>query len=161
MAVAAAQASGLLPAIDVPAVEIQRPKQPEHGDYSSNIALVVSSAVKKATGQKANPRQIAQSIVDQIPTDDLIGGVELAGPGFINIRLNPHWLQSQALAIIAEGPRFGSIEKGVGQRWQVEYVSANPTGPAPLRWRAQRGVGGYPCQSAGGRRVRGAARVLC
>ena len=129
MAVAAAQASGLLPAIDVPAVEIQRPKQPEHGDYSSNIALVVSSAVKKATGQKANPRQIAQSIVDQIPTDDLIGGVELAGPGFINIRLNPHWLQSQALAIIAEGPRFGSIEKGVGQRWQVEYVSANPTGP--------------------------------
>ncbi len=138
-AVAAAQASGMLPAIDIPPVEIQRPNQPEHGDYSSNIALLAASAVKKTTGQKGNPRQIAQSIVDQIPTagtqasrlpsDDLIGSVELAGPGFINIRLNARWLQSQVLTIIAEGERFGTIEKGEGRPWQVEYVSANPTGP--------------------------------
>ena len=136
-AVAAAQASGKLPEIDVPPVEIQRPNQPEHGDYSSNIALLASSAVKKATGQKANPRQIAQSIVEQIPTADpsgngstpAIGSVELAGPGFINIRLNERWLQSQVIPIIAAGSDFGAIDKGAGQRWQVEYVSANPTGP--------------------------------
>lgn len=128
-AVAAAQNAGTLPAIEMPAVEIQRPNQPEHGDYSSNVALITASAVKKATGQKSNPRQIAQAIADQIPTGELIGGVELAGPGFINIRLNEAWLQSQVLAVIAQGEEFGALEMGAGQRWQVEYVSANPTGP--------------------------------
>ena len=136
-AVAAAQESGKLPEIDVPPVEIQRPNQPEHGDYSSNIALLASSAVKKTTGQKANPRQIAQSIVDHLPVGvssgsgrpATIGSVELAGPGFINIRLNERWLQSQVPTISAAGTSFGALDKGVGQRWQVEYVSANPTGP--------------------------------
>ena len=136
-AVAAAQARGKLPKIDLPPVEIHRPNQPEHGDYSCNIALLASSAVRKATGRKANPRQIAQSIVDHIPNGDLsgngaftpIGSAELAGPGFINIRLDERWLQGQALKIIAAGTSFGSIDKGAGQRWQVEYVSANPTGP--------------------------------
>jgi arginyl-tRNA synthetase len=128
-AVAAAQASGKLPSVEIPPVEIQRPNQPEHGDYSSNVALLVSSAVKKATGQKANPRQLAQSIVDEIPVCELIGGVDLAGPGFINIRLDERWLQSNVLKIIAQGTAFGAIDIGAGQRWQVEYVSANPTGP--------------------------------
>ncbi len=128
-AVAAAQASGKLPSVEIPPVEIQRPNQPEHGDYSSNVALLVSSAVKKATGQKANPRQLAQSIVDEIPVGELIGSVDLAGPGFINIRLDERWLQRNVLKIIAQGTAFGAIDIGAGQRWQVEYVSANPTGP--------------------------------
>jgi arginyl-tRNA synthetase len=136
-AVAAAQAAGDLPAIDIPAVEIERPKQAQHGDYSSNIALLVTSAVKKATGQKANPRQIAQAIVEHLAPGSAgengaagaIGSVELAGPGFINIRLSERWLQEQVPTIVDAGQAFGAIGKGNGQRWQVEYVSANPTGP--------------------------------
>ena len=128
-AVVSAQESGNLPSIDIPPVEIQRPNQPEHGDYSSNVAMLVASAVRKATDQKANPRQLAQSIVDEIPVGELIGSVELAGPGFINIRLDEGWLQGNVAEIIAQGSTFGALDIGAGQRWQVEYVSANPTGP--------------------------------
>lgn len=128
-AVASAQSSGALPRIEFPPVEIERPNQPDHGDYSSNFALLAASTIKKATGQKANPRQLAQSVVDNIPVDELVGGVDLAGPGFINFRLDQGWLQQSVLSIIDQGPAFGAIDRGKGQRWQVEYVSANPTGP--------------------------------
>ena len=128
-AVDKAQANDTLPQIDFPPVEIQRPNQPDHGDYSSNIALLAASAVRKATGEKANPRALAQAIVDKIPTGKLVGSVELAGPGFINFRLNRNWLQHSVLSVIEQGAAFGAIDRGAGQRWQVEYVSANPTGP--------------------------------
>ena len=128
-AIASAQLSGNLPPIEFPPVEIQRPNQPEHGDYSSNVALLAASAVRKATGEKANPRQIAQAVAEEIDPGELVGSVDLAGPGFINVRLNDRWLQQSVLAIIEQGNDFGAIDKGVGQRWQVEYVSANPTGP--------------------------------
>ncbi len=128
-AIASAQLSGNLPQIDFPPVEIQRPNQPEHGDYSSNVALLVASAVRKATGERANPRQIAQAVAERIEPGELVGSVELAGPGFINVRLHDRWLQQSVLAVIEQGNDFGAIDKGVGQRWQVEYVSANPTGP--------------------------------
>jgi arginyl-tRNA synthetase len=125
----AAANAGDLPAVSTAAPEMLRPNRPEHGDYSTNIAMVLAAAVKKETGEKANPRQIAQTIADRIPKDGLIGGVELAGPGFINLRLSEEWLQQQVKAIIAAGETFGNIERGAGQRWQVEFVSANPTGP--------------------------------
>ena len=128
-AVASAQSSGNLPAIEFPPVEIERPNQSDHGDYSSNFALLATSAIKKASGQRANPRQIAQSVVDNIPTGGLVGSVELAGPGFINIRLHENWLQQSVLSVLEQGASFGAIDRGKGQRWQVEYVSANPTGP--------------------------------
>ena len=128
-AIANAQSSGHLPSIEFPPIEIQRPNQPEHGDYSSNVALLASSAIRKTSGQKANPRELAQSIVDNIATGELVVGVELAGPGFINFRLHESWLQQNVLSIIDQGTDFGAIDRGHGQRWQVEYVSANPTGP--------------------------------
>ena len=128
-AIANAQSSGHLPSIEFPPIEIQRPNQPEHGDYSSNFALLASSAIRKASGQKANPRELAQLIVDNIATGELVGGVELAGPGFINFRLRESWLQQNVLSIIEQGTGFGAIDRGNGLRWQVEYVSANPTGP--------------------------------
>ncbi len=127
-ALIAAQTTGALPVFDLPTVEIQRPKQAEHGDYSTNIALVAAAAVRKAGGA-ANPRQIAQAVIDHLPSGDLIGGVELAGPGFINIRLADAWLQRQVLAILAQDTAYGNLTRGAGQYWQVEYVSANPTGP--------------------------------
>jgi len=129
-AVQAAQTDGSLP--DLPELEIPmiaRPKQADHGDYSSNVALVAAAAVKKATGAKANPRQIGQAVLDHLPASGLIAGAELAGPGFINLRLTDGWLQQQIPAIITAGERFGNIDRGQNARWQVEYVSANPTGP--------------------------------
>ncbi len=128
-AIATAKMTGNLPPIEFPPVEIQRPNQPEHGDYSSNVALLAASAIRKATGERVNPRQIAQAIGEKISPGELVGSVELAGPGFINVRLNDGWLQQSVLSIIEQGNDFGAIDKGVGQRWQVEYVSANPTGP--------------------------------
>ena len=128
-ALQSAQSHGDLPQFDVPSVDLQRPKQAEHGDYSTNIAMVVAAQARKTDGSKVNPRQIAQTIVDHLPPSDLLGAAELAGPGFINLRLADSWLQAQVLTTIAAGKSVGNIDRGHGQRWQVEYVSANPTGP--------------------------------
>jgi arginyl-tRNA synthetase len=128
-ATAAAKADHSLPDVDVPVPEIMRPKQASHGDYSTNIALVLTSAVKKSTGEKVNPRQIGQAIADHIPQNGLVGKVELAGPGFINLHLSERWLQNAVLAMVQAGDKVGNIDRGQGQRWQVEFLSANPTGP--------------------------------
>jgi arginyl-tRNA synthetase len=128
-ALKAAQADGALQQFDMPQVEVMRTKQAEHGDYSSNIAMVTAAAVRKATGEKSPPRQIAQAIVDHLPDSPLLNAAEIAGPGFINLRLNDAWLQRQVAEIIEQGATFGNIDLGAGARWQVEYVSANPTGP--------------------------------
>ena len=128
-AITAAQEDGSLPAFEMPAVDISRPKQAGHGDYSNNVALVAAAAIRKATGEKVNPRQIGQAVVDHIAIADPIAKVEIAGPGFINIYLADSWIQSQIGVIVDEGETYGNIDQGAGQRWQVEYVSANPTGP--------------------------------
>lgn len=128
-ALEAAQADGSLPAFEMPSVEIQRPKQADHGDYSTNVAMIAAAAARKTDPSKSNPRQIAQAIVDHLPSSTLLGAAELAGPGFINLRLSDQWLQEQVVATIQAGTSVGNISRGHGQRWQVEYVSANPTGP--------------------------------
>ena len=128
-AIEAAQKDGSLPGFPIPEIEVMHPKQASHGDYSTNVALVAAAAIRGETGEKANPRALAQAIVDHLPPSELIGSVELAGPGFINILLADRWLQGQIAAVLQAGEAFGSIEIGNGQRWQVEYVSANPTGP--------------------------------
>lgn len=127
-AIAAAQADGALPAFELPMIDVLRPKQADHGDYSSNIAMVAAAAIRK-TGGQSSPRQIAQAIVDHLPANDLIDASELAGPGFINFRLADSWLQHAVATIVAAGADFGNIDRGHGARWQVEFVSANPTGP--------------------------------
>jgi arginyl-tRNA synthetase len=91
--------------------------------------MVAAAAVRQSDPSKANPRQIAQAIVDHLPPSSQIGASELAGPGFINLRLSDQWLQEQVIAMIQAGEKVGNIERGQGQRWQVEYLSANPTGP--------------------------------
>lgn len=141
-AILAAQQSGRLPIFDLLPVEIARPKQADHGDYSSNIAMVVAAAIRKnapahpgtaeeGAGKTAalSPRDIAQAIADNVAAGGTVGAVDVAGPGFINIRIADGWLQQQVSAIIAAGDQFGNSERGHGQRWQVEFVSANPTGP--------------------------------
>jgi arginyl-tRNA synthetase len=128
-ALMAAQEAGRLPAFDLPNIEVARPKQADHGDYSSNIAMLVAASIRRLASSAPAPREIAQAIADHIAPGGLVGSVEVAGPGFINIRLANAWLQQQATAIMGAGDAFGNIERGCGQRWQVEFVSANPTGP--------------------------------
>ncbi|MEZ4712382.1 MAG: arginine--tRNA ligase [Caldilineaceae bacterium] len=133
-AITAAQADESLAAFEIPAIEIMRPKQADHGDYSTNIALVTASEIKKQTGAKSNPRQIAQAIVDHMqvsPNGDggLIESVDLAGPGFINLRLSHAYLTAQVRLINSLGDDYGRSNVGGGQKAMVEYISANPTGP--------------------------------
>ncbi len=127
-AIQAAQADGTLPAFDLPAIEILRPKQAEHGDYSTNIAMATAAAVRKAGGA-LNPRAVAEAIRAHLPVDGMIGAVEIAGPGFINLWLADGWLQQQVIVADQTGAAFGNIDRGRGLRWQVEFVSANPSGP--------------------------------
>src|SRR6266481_4604943 len=108
-------------------VELQRPKLPEHGDLSSPVAL----GLARELGQPA--RQIAEQIaalLRELPAArDLLAAVEVAGPGFINLRLNAAAKQAVAHAVLRQASRFGRGAEGEGRKVVVEFVSANPTGP--------------------------------
>jgi arginyl-tRNA synthetase len=137
-AAAALRESGELPDVGLPEFDISRPQIAAHGDYATNVAMKLAAAAK-AAGQKSNPRAIAEAIatrmretVGVVPAYDLIQSVEVAGPGFINLRLAPHWLLKQAGEVVAAGGAFGTVEVGRGQRVNLEFVSANPTGPVTV-----------------------------
>ncbi len=118
------RASGALPAdLDLTGIEVQEPRDPAHGDLACNAALVLA----KRAGAK--PRDIAEMIAGALRADPEIAAVEVAGPGFINLRLAPAVWQRVVEAILIAGPEFGRVRLGAGQRVQIEYVSANPTGP--------------------------------
>lgn len=122
-AIQAAQAAGELPAFPIPAVEIRPPKKAEQGDYACTVAMQVA----KAAG--LNPFEIAEKIVRHLPVAEFVGSVEAIRPGFINFRLSEAWLREQVEAIIAEGDALYTLDLGTGKRAQVEFLSANPTGP--------------------------------
>ena len=128
-AFSSARSSGALPEIEMPPIELARPKLADHGDFSCNIALITASAIRNASGEKSNPRALATAIVDAIAQSEIISAIEIAGPGFINMHLNDAWIQRQVGAVIDAGPDFGNLSIGRGQKWQVEFVSANPCGP--------------------------------
>lgn len=112
---------GAVPSNGSPAVEFERPRRAEHGDWTTNVAL-------SAAGGKLPPRAVAQAVVDRLPPSDVVGRVDVAGPGFINFELAPHYFQD-VVKRAAQGSRFGRSEAGSGAAVNVEYVSANPTGP--------------------------------
>jgi arginyl-tRNA synthetase len=122
-AIRAAQAAGGLPAFDIPEIEVRPPKRPEQGDYAASVALQLAKPTKM------NPLDIANKIVRHMPPADFVSAVEVLQPGFINFRLNPDWLKAQVDSIIAEGENLFQLDLGAGKRAQVEFVSANPTGP--------------------------------
>ena len=128
-AVGDAQAAGDLPDFVPPAIEVSRPKDATRGDYATSVAMQCARVAKMA------PLAIGQAIVKRLPQADFIGGVELAAPGFINFRLADAWLVGQVAAIEAAAGRYGDIDLpaaepgGQGQTCQVEFISANPTGP--------------------------------
>ncbi len=113
--------------LDYPKVDVvvQLPKNPDHGDFSTNIAMQLSGKLGK------NPREVAEEIQSQIciTYSDLLESAEIAGPGFINFTLKSQQLISQIEIIIREGDQYGKSGIGEGKTAQVEFVSANPTGP--------------------------------
>ncbi len=131
----AAQQAGALPQADLPSFEVERPQYITHGDYAANLAMKLAGEIKRATGEKANPRQLGEAIAAQARTlagsDQnfrLVETVEVAGAGFINYRLSPTWLLEQTDRLLAEGDNFGAVNIGHGERVNLEFVSANPTG---------------------------------
>ncbi|HHW47716.1 MAG TPA: arginine--tRNA ligase, partial [Clostridiaceae bacterium] len=115
---------GELPAIDVPEMIIETPREKEHGDFSTNIAMQVVKQAKKP------PKQIAEIIIKNLNLDGTyINRVECAGPGFINFYLKLDWLYDTLKIIQKEKTDYGKIDIGKGQKVMVEFVSANPTGP--------------------------------
>ena len=117
-------AAGVLPAgIDQSRVTVEPPRDPAHGDMATNAAMVLA----KDAGKK--PRELAEVIAQKLRADDLIGKVEVAGPGFINLTLKPSaWITALRNAVQL-GPHYGESDVGRGAPVNVEYVSANPTGP--------------------------------
>lgn len=121
-------------AIQLPeAVHVERPRSREHGDYATNIALILA----KPAG--VQPRVLAQAIVDRVVLVDGINSADIAGPGFINIRLDSAAQGELARLIVEQADRFGCGAALAGQMINVEFISANPTGPLHLghtRWAA-------------------------
>jgi len=104
-------------------VTVEPPRDPSHGDLSTNAAMLLAKPAK------TNPRALAEKIVPKLTTHPMITGAEVAGPGFINIRLDPAaWLDELA-TIASLGREYGRSAMGAGTTVNVEYVSANPTGP--------------------------------
>ncbi len=104
-------------------IDLERPKQASHGDFACNIAMQLAKALKR------NPREVAQAIVASLPISDLVEKTEIAGPGFINVFLKPAAWQNVALQTLQAGDQFGRSNSGKGEKVQIEFVSANPTGP--------------------------------
>ena len=120
-----AKTSGDLPLETIPVVTLEMPKQKAHGDWATSVAL----GLAKTLGMP--PREVAAKIVSHLPVGDdaLIAGAEIAGPGFINLRLRPSWLGDILTRIETEGAAFGRSNSGQGKKIVVEFVSTNPNGP--------------------------------
>jgi arginyl-tRNA synthetase len=108
-----------------PVIALERPRDPSHGDIACNIAMQIAKPLKK------NPRELAQAIVDALlaQQNSLIASAELAGPGFINLRVTASAKQAVVKTILQQQAQFGKGTKGEGKKVIVEFVSANPTGP--------------------------------
>jgi arginyl-tRNA synthetase len=114
----------------------EKPRVEAHGDITTNIALLLAKSAGKS------PRAVAQGIVDALKTDpELVAGVEIAGPGFINFRFTERFFTRQLGTILAQGPSFGRSDFGGRKKTQVEFVSANPTGPLSVGHGRQAAIG--------------------
>jgi arginyl-tRNA synthetase len=102
---------------------LERTRDPKHGDFASNVAMRAAKIANKP------PHELAQAIIDCMPADPVIAATEIAGPGFINIRLSPDAWPDTVKAILESGTAYGTLPAGSRGRALVEYVSANPTGP--------------------------------
>jgi len=124
LAVRSAHEKGALPTADIVEAEVEAPKADAHGDFSTNIAMVMASA------QKMPPRKIAEAIIRHIQDPEgILEKTEIAGPGFINFFLKTSAWHPVLQKIHEADTRYGATDIGKGQKFQVEFVSSNPTGP--------------------------------
>ena len=119
----AAQVEGLLPAIALPEVIVERPQNPEHGDYASSLPL------KLAKAARMDPLAIAKTLADLLTETREVEKVSVAAPGFLNFFLTDKWLAEQVEEILSAGKNYGNLALGKGTKVQIEFVSVNPTGP--------------------------------
>jgi len=115
--------SGDFVEFELPEIGLEIPREASHGEYATNLAMVLAKTLRM------NPRMAAQKIIEKMPENPLVSAVEMAGPGFLNFRLDQSWLYGLIDTVFEMQDRFGSVEDGGGKRIQVEFVSANPTGP--------------------------------
>ena len=133
-AIKAAMADGSLELDEAPAAALERPRDEANGDWASTVAMRTAKLAGK------NPREVAQAIVDHLPANSMVASVDIAGPGFINIRLSDSVLQEVVREVREEAEGFGrgTVPEGM-RKVNLEYVSANPTGPLHVghgRWAA-------------------------
>jgi len=132
--------AGLVAREDIPAFVIEVPKDKTHGDLASNAAMQLTRIAKR------NPRQIAEAIIENLNKEAAsIESAEIAGPGFINFRVNKSYLYDILHEVNEKGSDYGRIAAGSGQRVQVEFVSANPTGSLHLGHARGAAVGDALC----------------
>jgi arginyl-tRNA synthetase len=112
-----------LPVVPPSDVAWEVPRDPAHGDYATNVAMLLAKVHRRP------PRQVAETILANLPGVAEIERAEVAGPGFLNVFLAPAYCRAGLTRLLAEGPRFGVQAEGRGRRSMVEFVSANPTGP--------------------------------
>ncbi|MGE0570489.1 MAG: arginine--tRNA ligase [Dehalococcoidia bacterium] len=122
-AVETAVRTGDLPDVAIPGAGIERPKDLTNGDYASTLPMRLARAAMMP------PLDVARAIVKHLPADDVIDPVEVAPPGFLNFRLAASYLQAQVDAVVSRGGSYADLTLGTGKKAQVEFVSANPTGP--------------------------------
>ena len=118
-----AHRDGVLNVDTVPLIEVERPNNPDHGDFATNLPLRLARAAR------SNPLQLAEAIAARVETGPEIASVASAPPGFINFRLSDRWLQEQVEVVRSAGDAFGAAQIGQGRKVMVEFVSVNPTGP--------------------------------
>ncbi|ALC82766.1 MULTISPECIES: arginine--tRNA ligase [Bacillus] len=134
--------AGLADEAEIPEVVLETPKDKSHGDYSTNMAMQLARIAKKA------PRQIADEVVSSFDKEKAsIEKIEIAGPGFINFHMNNHYLTELIPAVLEAGEAYGESNVGKGEKVQVEFVSANPTGDLHLGHARGAAVGDSLCNT--------------
>jgi arginyl-tRNA synthetase len=119
-----AHEKGVFPSADIREVEVEEPKVQTHGDFSTNIAMVMAAT------QKMAPRKIAEAIITHLQDPEaIIEKTEIAGPGFINFFIKTSAWHPVLRFIHEADAEYGAVDIGKGQKFQVEFVSSNPTGP--------------------------------
>lgn len=109
--------------VDSSAIHLEATRDKQHGDFATNMAMMLAKPARK------NPRELAQLLLDALPPSPLVRKTEIAGPGFINFFLQADAWRGVVTQVLAEGERYGCSDHGAGERIQLEFVSANPTGP--------------------------------
>ena len=122
-ALESARREGVLQLDTMPEIQVERPGNPDHGDFSTNLPLRLARATR------INPLELAELLAAHIPAGDVIERVEAAPPGFVNFFLKDSWLQQQVETVRQAGNGFGNVGSGHRRRIMVEFVSVNPTGP--------------------------------